>query len=141
VNEEEGTLTLVRGNHETLTVPLSLFRPSGKLAPDFGRFSLDDYGNTLCFGDYEAASDLVLWEADPDYRKRTQSREQLYSTRLGASLHRLRKQRGLSHSDFPGVASRTVLRIERGEVSKPRRRTLDLIARTLLVPPDEIDTF
>lgn len=139
MNKKEGTLTLVRGNMETITIPLKLFRKSGKLTPDFGRFELDDYGNTLRFGEYEASSDFVLWEVDPHYRERVKKRERQPSG-LGASLRRLRIQRGLSESDF-GVTSRTILRIEQGKVAKPRRKTLDLIARTLCVPLEEIETY
>lgn len=139
MNEKEGTLTLVRGNREELTIPLALFRKSGKFTPDFGRFELDDYGNTLRFGEYEASSDYVLWEVDPQYRERVKKRERQPSG-LGASLRRLRIQRGLSEADF-GVSPQTILRIERGEVSRPRRRTLDLIERTLRVPINEIESY
>ncbi len=139
MNKKEGTLTLVRGNMETITIPLNLFRKSGKLTPDFGRFELDDYGNTLRFGEYEASSDFVLWEVDPQYRERVKTRERQPSG-LGASLRRLRIQRGFSEADF-GVSPQTILRIERGEVSKPHRRTLDLIARTLRVSLDEIESY
>jgi hypothetical protein len=70
VDERSGTLALARGNFETVTVPLSLFRPSGKARPDFAALSLDDYGQTLRFGHYEAAADAILYEIDEQYRKR-----------------------------------------------------------------------
>ena len=68
-----GTLVLVRGNLERVVVPLSMFRPSGRAKPDFKKFEFDDYGQTLRFGDYEATADVVLWEVDPDYRKRAKA--------------------------------------------------------------------
>ena len=136
-----GTLALVRGNLDRLTVPLSLFRPSGRTSPDFSRFAPDDYGRTLKFGDYEATADLVLWELDPDYRSRTRKRERMRAKGFGPSLRRLRKQHGLSQSDFPGVSAKTISRIETGEIERPHRRTVELISKTVRVPPDLLETF
>jgi len=141
LNEEFGTLALVRGNLDRITVPLSIFRPSGRRSPDFGRFGLDDYGHTLRFGDYEATSDVVLWEFDPDFRKRAKAKERQQATGFGASLRRLRKQRGLSQSDFPKVARKTISRIENSEVESPHGITLKRIAETLGVAPDEIESY
>lgn len=141
LNEELGTLALVRGNLDRLTVPLSLFRPSGRAIPNFSRFALDDYGHTLRFGNYEATSDVVLWEVDPDYRRRAKAKERQQATGFGASLRRLRNQRGLSQSDFPHVSRKTLSRIEKGEVEKPHSITLNRIAETLDVTPNEIESY
>jgi hypothetical protein len=51
----------VTGTLETVKVPLSFFAPSGDgTAPDFSKVRLDDYGHTVCFGDYEAATDAII---------------------------------------------------------------------------------
>ena len=141
VDRATGTLALVRGNLDRLTVPLSLFRPSGKRSPDFRFFELDDYGRTLRFGEYEASADVVLWEADPDYRNRAKAKERAHAKGFGPSLRRLRKQRGLSQSDFPNVARKTISRIEKGGVDKPHGITLNRIAKALGVPAEEIETY
>jgi DNA-binding XRE family transcriptional regulator len=141
VNLDLGTLVLARGNLERVVVPLSMFRPSGRAKPVFKTFELIDYGNTLRFGNYEATADVVLWEVDPVYRQRARAKEREQAKGFGSSLRRLRKQRGLSQSDFPNVARKTICRIEKGEVDKPHETTLNRIARTLGVAPEEIETY
>jgi|GEM_PF-470162 len=141
LNLELGTLVLVRGNLEQVIVPLCLFRPSGRATPDFSKFELVDYGHTLRFGDYEATADVVLWQVDQDYRQRAKAKERAHATGFGPSLRRLRKQRGLSQSDFPNVARKTIYRIETGEIEKPHGTTLNRIARTLGVAPEEIEAY
>jgi hypothetical protein len=42
--------------------------------PDFSAFSVVDSGQTIKLGDYEAATDAVLWEFDLDARARMQQR-------------------------------------------------------------------
>lgn len=54
------TLAMVRADGVQVTVPLSAFRPSGTTSPDFGRLELDDHGQTIRFGEYEAAVDFAL---------------------------------------------------------------------------------
>jgi len=141
LNLEFRSLVLVRGNLERVIVPISMFRPSGAATPDFSKFELGDYGHTLRFGDYEATADVVLWEVDPDYRKRAKANERAHARGFGPSLRRLRKQRGLSQSDFPNVARRTISRIEKGAVETPHGVTLNRIAKALGVPPEEIETY
>ncbi|WP_197998736.1 helix-turn-helix transcriptional regulator [Gimesia aquarii] len=141
LNSEFKTLVLVRGNLEQIIVPLSMFRPSGRATPDFTKFELGDYGHTLQFGDYEATTDIVLWEVDSDYRKRAKARERNLAKGFGPSLRRLRKQRGLSQFDFPNVSRRTISRIEKGDVDKPHEITLNRIAKALGVPAEEIESY
>src|ERR1700736_2660499 len=63
-DEHNGTLTLVRGDLRRLSVPLSMFRPSGTgTGPDPDRLEFTDYGNTVRLGDYEAAADAILYQA------------------------------------------------------------------------------
>jgi hypothetical protein len=65
------TLTLWRGDLEPLTVPFVAFETSGDgTVPDFERFSVVDFGQTIRLGDYEAASDAVLRDFDRGYRRR-----------------------------------------------------------------------
>jgi hypothetical protein len=141
VDVTSGTLALVRGNLERISVPLAMFRPSGTTRPDFRRFELDDYGHTIRFGEYEAAADAVLYELDSDYRKRIDKKRRAEEKGFGPSLRRLRLQKGLARDRFPGVAAKTIARLERGEVAKPQGRTLRTIAEALEVEPDQIETF
>ena len=136
-----GTLTLARGDLETVVVPLSMFRPSGGATADPSNFGVTDYGHTIRLGNYEASAEAILYEVDPDYRRRLNSKRRKEDKGFGASLRRLRIQRQLTRNDFPGVAAKTVARIERGETGKPQGKTLGILAKTLGVSPDEIDTY
>ena len=57
---EDGFITFITANLDTVTVHWSVFKPSGTCIPDFSRFGLTDYGRTVVFGEYEASSDFVL---------------------------------------------------------------------------------
>ena len=61
----------------------------------------------------------VLYEWDPHYRRKLKSRRLKDDRSFGASLRRLRKQRGLKRTDFRPVDARTIARIETGAVAKP----------------------
>ncbi|HQA43685.1 MAG: helix-turn-helix transcriptional regulator [Phycisphaerae bacterium] len=102
---------------------------------------MTDYGQTLRFGRYEAATEAVLYEYDPDYRRHLKARRRAEDTGFGPSLRRLRKQRGLRRSDFAPLSAKTIARLERGEVEKPHGDTLAIIAKKLRVKPDEIEMY
>lgn len=139
---ESQTLALARGNMKTITVPFSMFKPSGAgIHPDFTRLNLTDYGHTLRLGDYEASSDAVLYEADPEYRRKIREKLLADEKSFGASLRRLRIQKGLARSDFVPLSSKTLARIERNEVEKPHGPTLRTIADRLGVEPEEIESY
>lgn len=143
VDPSSQTVTLWRGSLVPLTVPFRAFEPSGDgTTPDFSRFAIADCGQTVQLGDYEAATDALLYEFDPVYRRRV-NRERLETEQsFGAALRRLRKQRGLTREDFaPEVAAKTIARIERGEVQRIQKRTLEALARRLQVRPEEIASF
>jgi hypothetical protein len=136
------TLALTRGNLKTIAVSFSAFPPSGAgVQPDFSRLSLADYGHTVRLGDYEASSDAVLYEADPEYRRKARKELLAEERTFGASLRRLRIQKGLSRCDFAPLSSKTVARIERSEVEKPHGETLRAIATRLGIEPDEIESY
>lgn len=143
VDRATETITLWRGNLDTLTVPFSAFEESGDgLRPDFGKFTLIDYGQTIRLGKYEAAADAVRYEFDPDYRRRVKKERLESEQSFGGSLRRLRKQRGLSREDFaPAINAKTVARIEQGKVSRIQPKTLSALAERLGVSPEEIESF
>jgi hypothetical protein len=60
---------------------------------------------------------------------------------FGGSLRRLRLQKGISRSDFAPLSSKTIARVERGEVEVPHGDTLEAIARRLGVPAAEIGSY
>ena len=136
MNESE--VILWSGDFRRLVVPLSAFEPSGTTDPDFTKFSIIDHGNTIKLGDYEASTDVVLYEFDSEYRREIKRCRQQKEKTFGASLRRLRKQRKLSRDDFAPLSSKMIARIERGESPKPHPRTLASIAKKLRVAPDEI---
>ena len=138
-------LTLWRGSFESLTVPFAAFPPSGNgVYPDFTQFRVIDYGQTIQLGAYEAATEALLYEFDPDYRRRVMRERRASDQSFGAALRRLRKQRGLRREDFaPDLNAKTIARIERGEVQPEQlhQRTWQILAHKLGVSPDDIGTF
>jgi DNA-binding Xre family transcriptional regulator len=135
-------VVLYRGNLAPVVVPFAWFtgcEPSPR--PNFRRFRLTDYGQTVQFGRYEASSDAILYEHDPDYRRRAKQRRIRQDDSLGACIHRLRLLRGLSRRDFPGVSDKQIARIERGEIASVRAKTLAAIASALQVEPAEITSY
>lgn len=143
VNKATETITLWRGNLESLTVPFSAFEKSGDgTEPNFDEFSVIDYGQTVKLGSYEAAVDAILYEYDPEFRRARSKKRLQEDQSFGASLRRLRKQRGLRREDFePDVAAKTVARIEQGKVTRIQKATLEALAKHLAVEPEEIESF
>ena len=135
------TISLTRGDFETVVVPLSHFRPSGTNAPDPTLLAVTDYGHTIKLGEYEASADAILYEVDPDYRRRNNAKRRLEDKGFGPSLRRLRLQRHVKRTGFPSISPKTIARIERGETGKPHGKTLAVIASCLGVKPDEIETY
>lgn len=137
------TITLWRGCLTPLTVPFSAFEKSGDGTElDFARFAVTDFGQTVRLGRYEAAADAILYKFDPDYRRRISRVRRQSERSFGASLRRLRKQRGLRREDFePEIAGKTIARIEQGIVQQVHKKTLTAIARRLRVTPEEIGSY
>ena len=135
-------LILYRGDLEPLVVPLRWFRwTRGGPRPDPRKLAIIDGGQTVRLGSYEAATDAILYDFDPAYRVRAKKRAVERDSSFGGALRRLRIQKGLRRTDFPNLTSREIARIERGEVSRPRRRTLAILARRLGVPAETIATY
>ena len=126
-----------------MTVPFSTFEESGDgTERDFNTFAMIDCGQTVRLGDYEAAVDAILYEYDPEFRRRIAKKRSQEDQSFGASLRRLRKQRGLRREDFqPDVSAKTIARIEQGKVKRVRQKTLNAVANRLSVKPAEIATF
>ncbi len=143
VDPANQTITLWRGNLEPLTVSFSAFEKSGDgIEPDFDKFSVTDSGQTVRLGDYEAAADAILYEFDPEYRRHVSRERRQSEQTFGASLRRLRKQKGLRREDFePDIAAKTIARIEQGLVQRIQKDTLVSIADRLQVKVDEIETY
>ncbi|MFM2002833.1 MAG: hypothetical protein RI963_2259 [Planctomycetota bacterium] len=143
VNRETKTITFWRGDLKPLTVPCSSFEVSGDgTQPDFDQLAVVDYGQTVQLGEYEAAVDAILYENDSEYRRRISKKRLQQEQSFGASLRRLRKQRGLKREDFePGISAKTIARIEQGRVSSIHKKTLEELADLLSVAPEEIETF
>jgi hypothetical protein len=142
VDREDHALVLYRGNFEPLIVPLDWFKAkSRRPPPDFDALAFTDTGNTVQLGDYEVGADAILYEFDVDARRRMRNREIGKDASFGGSLRRLRLQKGLSRSDFASLSSKTIARIERGDVEAPRGETLEVIARRLGVPAGEIGSY
>ena len=99
------------------------------------------YWHAIRLGKYEAASDALLYEYDADYRRR-KAKERIASEQgLGASIRRLRKQRGLNREDFAPLSSKTIARIEQGKVRSIQGKTQATIAKTLGVGVEELESY
>ena len=121
--------------------PFAIFPRSGDgTTPDFTRLRLADHGRTVALGDYESSADAILYDLDPHYRRRLKKQRRQDERTFGASLLRLRKQRGLKRSDFTPISAKEIARIERNEVEKPHARTLEAIADRLGIRPEDIDS-
>ncbi len=140
IDQAAEALICVRGDLTVISVPLSFFQSSSDIIPDFNDFKVIDHGRTLRFGKYEAAFSALLYERDREYRRRLNRMRAQKERSLGASMRRLRKQRGLRLSDF-GELEKTIARIERGEVKHPRKQTLAQIAGVLGVSSDQIAEY
>jgi hypothetical protein len=145
VDHDAGVVVLYRADlgRDPLVVPTAWFTPSGEgHEPDFGKFAIADYGSTVRLGhDYEASADAILYEYDARYRRAAKKELLKQDESFGASLRRLRLQRGLGRDDFAPLSAKQIARIERGETEKPRERTLEVIAERLGVRPEEIEEF
>ena len=102
--------------------------------------AVTDSGQTVRLGDYEAATDAILYAFDGEYRRRAKKRQLETDRSLGGAVRRLRLQKALRRSDFPGLTAKEIARIERGEVKKPHPRTLAAIAKRIGVSANEIST-
>ena len=74
-------------------------------------------------------------------RKRIRDRMRAEDRTHGGSILRLRMMRGVRRDEFGEVDEKTIARIERGEVKRPQRATLEGIASRLGVTVDELETF
>jgi hypothetical protein len=141
IDLEDRVLLLYRGLLDALVVPLSWFTARRGIKPDPNRFEVIDFGTAIRLGEYEASTDAILYEFDRDYRRRARENLVKKDQTFGGALRRLRLQKGLKRSDFPGVDSKTIARIERNEVERPHAETLEVIARVLGVPAEDIETY
>jgi hypothetical protein len=130
------------GNLEPLVAPVSWFRSApGMPGPDLDDGEITDWGHTVRLGTYEASADAILYFFDRDYRKRAKSRRVEQDRSFGGALRRLRLQKGLARSDFPGISAKEIARIERGEVKRPHAATLRTLAECLGVPAKAIESY
>lgn len=142
VDEDSKTITLWRGNFESITVPFDAFGPTANgVRPDFKRFSVLDYGQTLKFGEYESDAAPVFYEYAADFRKRLKQKRLAEEKTLGASIRRLRRQRRMTRNDFGEIDGKTIARIEHGRTKTPRAATLEAIARALGVRREELSEY
>lgn len=136
------TVTLWRGNFDSIVVPFDAFPATGNgIRPDFKKFSVIEYGQTVKFGEYESASEAILFEFAADFRRRLKQTRFAQEQTLGASIRRLRRQKRLSRSDFGNLDPKTIARIESGMSRSPRGSTLEAIAEILGVKRDELGEY
>jgi hypothetical protein len=139
---DDKAVILYRGNLEALVVPLTWFEAEqGSLRPTLSEVAVTDCGTTIRLGKYEASAADFLREFDERYRRRAKHQRHAADRTLGGMLRRVRLERGLRQRDLPGVTAKEVARIERGEVKKPRLRTLARIAKRIGIRAQEISRY
>ena len=141
VNRSEDVVVLYRGSFDRLSVPLAWFRRASDVEPNFDDFAVTDFGQTVRFGGFEASTDAILYDFDPDYRSLMKQRQLALDDTFGGSVRRLRELRGIRRSDFTPLSSKEIGRIERGDVKRPRKATLEALAKRLGVTPEELSTY
>jgi hypothetical protein len=134
----DNLVVLYRGTLEPLPVPFTWFERRAGVRVRFEDLGITDFGQTVTFGDHEVSTDSILYAHDAAYRKRAKARELERDDSFGASIRRLRLSHGLRRGDFPGLSDKEIARIERGEITTPHRRTLEVIARRLGVSVEEL---
>ena len=88
VDKTTHTITLIRGDLSKVAVPFSSFHRGGQgIEPDFSNLTIDDSGQTVKLGAYEASVDAIFYEFDPTYRKK-RKRELASDKGFGACLRR-----------------------------------------------------
>ena len=140
-DEESGVLALWLGDLSVLVVPMETFTARRGVAPDPSDLEVIDCGQTVRMGTYEVSVDAVLFARDPEYRRRAKKRMVQEEQGLGASIRRLRVARRVARHDFPGLDTKTLARIERGDVRRPHARTLTAIAARLGVDVADLGEF
>jgi hypothetical protein len=141
VNAVERVIVLYRGSFDRISVPFEWFQRSTDVEPDFDDFEVTDYGQTVRLGNFEASADAILYAFDPSYRSRMKKRQLVLDDTLGGSVRRLRELKGLKRTDFAPLSGKEIARIERGEVKRPRRKTMAAIAKRAGVAVEDIATF
>lgn len=126
VDTERSQVLLYRGDLTVVAVPFDWFQVGpANPEPDFDQARIDDCGQTLALGEYEAAADAILYDFDDDFRRRAKKNQLELDDSLGGSIRRLRNARRLSRAEFAPVSAKEVARIERGEIATPRDSTLE----------------
>ncbi len=131
-----GLLTLMRADLTPIPVPRELLKKYfGSIT---GRAELSADGITLECGGKSLAVVDILMELDPVFRREFRRLTWAQQADLASRMRHLRKLRRARREDFPGLAAKTIARIERGEIKMPQRETLRLIATHLGVDVDQL---
>jgi len=138
---DQNGLVVVRGDLSHWFAPLSLFPVSGDgTRPDPTRLEVTDCGNAIALGEYEASTDVILYEIDPRYRRELNRKRRAEERGFGPALRRLRLQRRLKQDDFAPLDRKTISRLE-SQKNRPQAGTLRVLGERLGVEPGEIETF
>lgn len=133
-----GLLTLMRA--DLVSVPISTdvlkkYLGAIKLRPE-----LSADGTMLSSAGKSVPVVNLLMETDAVFRREFRRRTWAQQRDLASRIRHLRKLRRARREDFPGLTSKTIARIERGEIKMPQRETLRLIAIHLGVEIDQLLT-
>ena len=115
---EDGILQVVSADFERLEVPISKIVRLSKAAKEAAkRFEIDEEGSYIYWPDL----DLHLgWEqlqqvVDPLMARRAKQKSHEFNLKYGRAIRKMREEKGIAITAIPGLSSKQLRRIERGE--------------------------
>jgi hypothetical protein len=133
-----GLVTFLTGDTSWLVIPAEAIGPNPKT------IAIIDKGKLVtCEGKQPATFDQVRSAHDPVYRADRRQTVRDHDRSFGSMLRKVRRDKGLDQDEFKGLTSKTIQRIELGEVSEDaiRRGTREVIEQTLRMTFAKIKAF
>jgi hypothetical protein len=102
---------------------------AGMLAVDLARFELSASGSRVRWphADVDINLETIREHADPEVRRKHETRARLEAARYAGAIRHFREERGLKQSDIEGLTDRQVRRLEEGD-TVPQIDTLRRLA-------------
>lgn len=110
---------------QTWEIPFQQLPILAKLSPgNRAEFEIDEDGSYLYWPSCDIHLDMEALRAivDPEWRDRLRAERAIYDQKFGEAVAAVRKAHHLKETDIPGISSRQIRRIEKGD--HPKLETL-----------------
>ena len=110
---------------QTWEIPFQQLPILAKLSPENrAEFEIDEDGSYLYWpsGDIHLDMEALRATVDPEWQTRLQVERAIYDQNFGEAVAAVRKAHHLKQTDIPGISSRQIRRIEKGD--RPKLETL-----------------